>query len=175
MSEIVIANKSYSPNEIIEHSKKAAQWFLIIAGFSLLNSVLIYLGTEVNFVVGLGSTMLVDALLLATQANLEGAAKMAFQAIGIGLNVGILGMFYIIWKKAKEGGRIAYTIGAALYLLDGLLFLLLGDWVGIAFHVFFLFFIITGYGFIKNHKAAQELLTQAKNQESDVVPAEQFG
>jgi hypothetical protein len=175
MSEIVIANKSYSPNEIIEHSNKAAQWFLIIAGFSLINSVMVYLGAEVNFVVGLGVTMFVDALLLATQGDLAGIAQMVFQTIGIGFNVGVLGIFYLIWKKSKQGGHLAYIIGTVLYLLDGLLFLLIGDWVGIAFHVFFLFFIVTGYAFIKNHTAAQELLAKPKDQESEAAIAKQFG
>ncbi len=172
MSEIIIANKSYPPGEVITHSEKAAQWFIIIAGFSLLNSILIYLGTDMNFVVGLGLTMLVDGILLVSQEGLDGIAKVLVQTIAIGFNVAILGLFWMIWKKSKRGSRTAYIAGMVIYLLDALLFLLVGDWVGIAFHIFFLFFIFGGYGFIKNRSAAEALLIESEREKSTAAVAD---
>ena len=171
MSGIVIANKSYPPNEVIVQSEKAAQWFIIIAGFSLLNSILVYMGAEVNFVVGLGVTMLVDGVLLVSQGELSGLARILIQTIAIGFNVGVLVFFWIIWKKSKRGSRGAYLFGMIIYLLDSLLFLMVGDWVGVGFHLFFLFFIFGGYGFIKHRRVAEALLSESRQTEFNDVTA----
>jgi hypothetical protein len=48
-----------------------------------------------------------------------------------------------------------------LYALDGLIFLAVKDWIGVGFHVFFLFGLWGGYRFMRQRRKAEELLAQA--------------
>ncbi len=46
---------------------------------------------------------------------------------------------------ARKRAKWAFLAGMACYGLDGLLSLLIGDWVGVAVHAFALFLIFGGY------------------------------
>jgi hypothetical protein len=49
----------------------------------------------------------------------------------------------------------AFLVGMILYALDGLIFLLVGDWLSVGFHVFALFCIFGGFSATRRLKALQ--------------------
>jgi hypothetical protein len=54
------------------------------------------------------------------------------------------GLFIGCGLLARKGLAWVFVVGMVLYGLDGLLFLLVGDWFGLAFHVFVLFCLFKG-------------------------------
>jgi len=60
-------------------------------------------------------------------------------------DLGIAGLFAGVGYYAIKPEKWAFNIGMFLYFLDGLLFLLVQDWLSIGFHLFVLFSIYTGY------------------------------
>ena len=116
-------------------------WFFWIAGFSIINSVLTLFGTAIHFVIGLGTTELVDAGAL-------GIPKSA----AIALDIFVAGVYALFGFFARKGARWAFIVGAVFYILDGLLLLLLfRDWLSVAFHVYVLYRLFQGF------QAAQQL------------------
>jgi hypothetical protein len=110
----------------------AARWFWWIAGLSLVNSVLIHSGSNTSFLVGLGFTLVADTMF----ATMKPIAY-AIDLLSIGFYVGI-GFI------ALRGYRWAFFVGGILYALDGAIYLLGGEWLPVAFHVYVLVMISTG-------------------------------
>jgi hypothetical protein len=169
-NKIQIGNNSYEPHQVIENAQKAAGWFAAIALFSLINSVLVFLKTDVSFVVGLGVTLCVDAMTLGIREEFQDTTAMIITVIGIIINLAFIGLFLLFWRLSKRGSRTAYIIGMIVYFLDGLIFLLAQDWVGIAFHLFFLFMLWGGYQAIKHRKKAQQILEASSAVPTTIQP-----
>jgi len=169
MTNIEVHKKSYEPKEIIVQANKACGWFVTIAVFSLINSLLLFFKSGVTFVIGLGITMIVDGIILSAKESATGAVATFLMVAGFLINLVLIGVLVLIWSLSKRGSKAAYIIGVTLYLLDGLLFLLVKDWIGLAFHMFFLYMLIGGYGFIKARTNAEKLLTaEAINKQSAI-------
>lgn len=113
-----------------------ASWFFWIAGLSVINSVIMIFGGDMNFVVGLGITQIVSALLISMGT--------AGKAIAIAATVLIAALFVLFGIKARQLKGWAFITGMIIYGLDGLLFLAVPDFLSIGFHVFALFFIFRG-------------------------------
>ena len=118
MEPFRIAGKDYEPMQVIEQAKRGAGWFGAIAAFSLVNSALLFMKTDVTFVIGLGATLLVDVFILAVRQDVTGPAAAVFSVVGILINLLIIGVFVLIWWLARRGSTTAYLIGMILYLLD---------------------------------------------------------
>ncbi len=170
MTAIQVGAKSYKPDEIIEHAKKARGWFAAIAAFSFINSLLIMFGAEVSFVIGLGATQVVDAIVAVMREEIGPSAAAVVSAIGLLTNLCIIGVVMVIWWASGRGSTAAYIVGMVLYGLDGLIFLLVGDWIGVGFHVFFLFMLWSGYRFMREWRNAQAFLKH----ESPMPPPETY-
>jgi hypothetical protein len=167
MANIEIYKKSYEPKDVIDRAKKACGWFAAIAIFSLINSLLIFFKSSISFVIGLGITMIVDGLVAGIRQHTTGSAAVALTVIGFLINLILIGVFVLIWFLSNRGSRAVYIIGMVLYSLDALLFVLFKDFVGVAFHVFFLYMLIGGYAFIKARSQAESLL---KSQQTGTQP-----
>jgi hypothetical protein len=111
--------------------KNRASWFLVIAGLSILNSVLSMSGTSLHFIFGLGLTQIVDEL-----AHQAGTAGYALDFIINGI---IAGALVLIWNFARKGQGWAWYVGMGLYAIDGLLLLLFKDYLSVAFHAWALY------------------------------------
>jgi hypothetical protein len=116
--------------------RSGAQWFYWIAGLSLINSVIALSGQGWRFILGLGVTQLVQEL-----AQESGGAGMKAGLVGLG----VIGIFAFLGQRAVAGYHWAFLVGMALYSLDGAIFLLIQDWVGVGFHAFALIMIGRGY------------------------------
>ncbi len=116
--------------------QSGANWFLWIAGLSLVNSFSAFAGGGFRFIVGLGLTQIIDTV--AKQAGSSGSpAVMILDVIAGGIFIGF-GLF------ARKRHEWAFLVGMILYALDGVLFVLAKDILSIAFHLLALYWIYKG-------------------------------
>lgn len=123
---------------------RGANWFYWIAVLSVVNSLASLYQGGVSFVVGLGITQAIDAI-AATIAEETSTGIGAVQIGAFFISMAFAGLFAGFGWLANRGLGWAFLVGMVLYALDGLLFLLVGDWISIAFHVFALVGIGKGY------------------------------
>jgi len=122
-----------------------ARWFLWIAGLSLVNALLMTFGSDHTFGLGLGSTLLVDAVAkdVATKTPqlLAGARLTELLFDGV-----IIGLFALFGFKALRGKKWAFLVGGVLLALDTLLVLAFQMWFGVLIHAWAVFSIFTAMG-----------------------------
>lgn len=122
-----------------------ARWFLWIAGLSLVNALLMTFGSDHTFGLGLGSTLLVDAVAkdVATKTPqlLAGARLTELLFDGV-----IIGLFALFGFKALRGKKWAFLVGGVLLALDTLLVLAFRMWFGVLIHAWAVFSIFTAMG-----------------------------
>ena len=116
--------------------KGGAGWFITIAILSAVNSILSMSGAGMRFIFGLGISEVVDAL--ARRAGTTG------YALDLVINGFVAGLFVVFWRFARKGQSWAFWVGMALYALDGVIVLLLADYLAAAFHAYALYRIYSG-------------------------------
>jgi hypothetical protein len=112
----------------------------MIAGLSVLNSILAMSGASVRFIFGLGLSQIVDGL--AHQAGSPG------YVLDLVINGMIAAVFVLFWNFARKGQKWAWYGGMALYAIDGVLLLLFKDYLAIAFHAYALYRMSSGLKFL---------------------------
>jgi hypothetical protein len=114
--------------------RSGGQWFYWIGGLSLINAAIAFAGQDWRFILGLGVTQLVQAL-----------AKDG-DGIKAGLvSVGVIAIFLVLGQRAVQGAGWAFLLGMILFALDGGIFVIIRDWVGVGFHAFAVAMIGRGY------------------------------
>ena len=123
--------------------KIGANNFYWIGALSVVNSLIAAFGGGLTFVIGLAITQIVDGLAIGVG---QGAPELALVAkiIGLALSLAISGIIAIFGFFAGKGQRWAFITGMTLYGLDALLMLAFADWVGFAFHLYFLWGLFSG-------------------------------
>jgi len=116
--------------------RSGGQWFYWVAGLSLINTALALAGQSWRFILGLGVTQLVQEL---GQQSPSGNMKAGL------VGLAVIGLFAFLGQRAIHGYRWAFVVGMVLYALDGAIFLLISDWLGVGFHAFALMMILRGY------------------------------
>lgn len=109
-----------------------AKWFWWIAGLSLVNTVLIHSGSDTSFVVGLGFTLMADAVFQSVKA------------IAFAIDAVALGFFFLMGFMSLRGHFWAFIVGAVVYAGDALIYLYFQDFMSVAFHGLALFYIVKG-------------------------------
>lgn len=122
-----------------------ANWLWWIAALSLVNTVLTHTGSETSFAVGLGFTLIADAVFRDLPA-----VALAIDLVAIG-TITALGWF------ARRGQLWAFVTGAGLYALDTLIFIPLQAWIAVGFHVVAVCFLVRGA--INLHRAIRHART----------------
>ena len=122
---------------VLQQVKSGAGWFYWIAGLSLVNTIASLSGSGWGFIIGLGVTQVFDAI--------AGAAGGGGKFIAIGLDAVVLGIFVLFGFLAGKCKGWAFLVGMILYALDGLIFLVMADWMATGFHVLALFFMFKGW------------------------------
>ena len=117
--------------------KSGASWFYWIAALSLVNSISAFSGSDWRFILGLGITQFIDAL----GQSLEGPGKVIALVLDL-VAAAVLVLFGVFGSK---GHLWAFVVGMVLFALDGVLFLLVQDWIGVAFHAFVLYCLFRGF------------------------------
>jgi len=126
--------------------KSAANWFYWIAALSFLNTLLLSKGTY--FIMGLAFTQLVDGMVMGVtgEVNYFVSAIVPLLFVGIGVLAGRL-------------MRWAFILGAVLYLIDGLMYILFQEWLAILFHAYVLYRLYVGYKLITEYEALKQQLS----------------
>lgn len=127
--------------------RAGANWFFWIAGLSLVNSIVVALGKEWGFVVGLGTTQVIDAFGKAAGGGAVGTGVALF------LDLIVLAFVVLFGFLCRRGQVWAFALGMVLYGLDGIIFLVAGDWFGVGFHALVLVFIFGGMNALRKLKS----------------------
>lgn len=137
-----VNNSNEIDPDTLARMRGGANWFYWIAGLSLVNSAIFLFGGEVSFILGLAVTQVIDGLVGAAIA--EGAPA-GLKVIAVGLDLVVAFIFVLFGYFSNKGFALAFIVGSVIYILDGLIYLAVGDMLAAGFHVFALFFIIRGF------------------------------
>lgn len=139
MNETSVADALQLQNQ----HRSGANWFFWIAALSMVNSVIILANGEWSFIIGLGITQVFDAIAVGVAQEAPEAAGAA-KTVAIVMDLVVASVFVLFGVLARKMLVWAFVVGMVLYALDGLLFLLVGDWLSLGFHVFALFGLFGG-------------------------------
>jgi len=117
--------------------KSAASNFYAIAVLSFLNSIISAFGGGFVFVIGLGITQLIDGIAYVLGQNASDS-KLIFTAFALIFDLGACIAFALFGYFTSKSKHWAFVVGMSLYALDAILTLLFKDWIGFAFHLYFL-------------------------------------
>jgi hypothetical protein len=148
---ITIGKKHYSIEQAEIVAKSAGNWFCLIAGLSLVNSISSLMHWDLEMVLGLGLLGFTRLIRAAIDAKSEEFGITAITAAMVNGVVAIVSaaFFYYLGVKARELSLTAFRVGMAVYLADAVLLTIVGEWIGFAFHAFVLFMVWCGYGIAK--------------------------
>jgi hypothetical protein len=121
--------------ELERQFQSGARWFYWIAALSLINSVMSMTGGKLNFVIGLATTRVIDAVAVAGAEKYIEYATIA-KVVALAFNVLIAGVFFMFGTFAKKRHNWAFVMGMVCYGADGLLCIPLGSMLGAGFHAF---------------------------------------
>lgn len=126
--------------ELAARHHNGASWFYWLAALSMLNTIIFMVGGDITFIFGLGVTQVIEAAMSRVAADMGSIATIA----AVIINVVVLAVVALFSVFASRGSVGAFIVGIMLYAFDGLLFLMVGDLLSVAFHVFVLFFLFRG-------------------------------
>lgn len=133
--------EAYAQSEtelLTQQLNSASSWFYIIAGLSVVNSLIASFGAGIRFIFGLGITSVADEVVASMQFGPAGIL------IGMFFTIAIAGLFVIFGFLSSKRMHWVFLIGMGVYLLDGLLLLAFGGYLGAAFHAWVLFRLFQG-------------------------------
>jgi hypothetical protein len=122
-----------SADPVQQRINTGANWFYWIAGVTLVNSVTTYSGSPFRFVMGLGATQLLDGFTSGSHLS----------SVAVGIDALVILTCAIVGRYARTG-RPVYIVGMIVYGLDTLIFVVLRDIAGLAFHGFVLWNLLRG-------------------------------
>lgn len=129
----------------VEHQQHSgANWFFWIAGLSLITAAILLFGGDINFVVGLAVTMLIAAVAAGAEQNVDPGTVLVIKVVAFAACAAAASVFAGFGFFARRGHVWAFVIGMFLYLLDGLIYLALGDLLSTGFHAYVLFCLFQG-------------------------------
>jgi hypothetical protein len=129
---------------LLLQGRNGAKWLYWIAGFSIVNTLIMLISGGIYFVVGLAVTNITDQFAQAiAQQSPEAAvfAKVAAFAFSAFVSLAFCGFGWLALKRYQP----LFFLGMVLYLLDGLLFLLLREFMAAAFHAYALYCMWSGF------------------------------
>lgn len=116
-------------------------WFYWITGLSLINTWVNIFDGWYSFIVGLGYTQFIDGLVL----GFRDAGEPMIMTVFFFLSILVSGFFAFSGYMTQLDRRGWYLAAMILYAIDALVYLYIGDYVGIGFHIFALVFIYRWY------------------------------
>lgn len=136
--------------------RSGANWFYWIAGLSLVNSVIWWLGGGMRFLAGLAISQLVDGFLFVFGEKLGGTGKIVATIVAFTANIIVSSIFVALGYSANERHQWSFIVGMALYGLDALTFLLFMDIWSFGFHIVALFGLLSGIRALKKLKNLEQ-------------------
>ena len=142
-----------------------ANWFFWVAALSLVNTIIAHSGGDRHFIVGLSFTAIVDAIAQEIGKQHPEAATTAI-VIAIGFSCFVTLAAVLFGWMSRKRWLAAFVIGMVIYLLDGLLYLLLGDILSAAFHGYALWSMASGFNAYRKLSKLEEMIRAAHDQGS---------
>ncbi len=125
--------------------KSGVSWFFWIAGLSIINTVIYLTGGSLTFVVGLGITQVVDVVASMIAAESSAGTATILHGIALFLDFVIAGVFVLFGVLGRKRIKWAIVVGMVLYAGDGLISVLIQDWLAVVFHLLALYFLFRGF------------------------------
>ncbi|MGH2491518.1 MAG: hypothetical protein ACRDF9_08410 [Candidatus Limnocylindria bacterium] len=116
---------------LVQRVENGGRWFYWIAALSAINFALFALGSEAGFALGTAIDWFIDGIL----QELAPAVSWVSHVVTIAF-------FVFLGMRATAGATWAFIVGGLVYALDAVIFLLVGDWIGIIIHAVALFAIV---------------------------------
>ena len=138
--------------QLHERGTSGANWFFWIAALSLVNSLILLSDGERHFVVGLGVTLVSDSIAVVVARENPDIAMIA-KSIAFGFALCVAGGVCLFGWLSRRAILPIFALGMILYLLDALIYLLVGDWMSVGFHGFALFCMWGGFAAFQRMKA----------------------
>lgn len=123
--------------ELLSGRNSGASWFNTLALFAIVNAALTFMEVNLRFIFGLGVADIAAAVAQASES--QGAKVFA-----IGVTLSAAAIFYALGLKARKGATWAFVVGMSLYTLDGMLWLLVRDWLEVGCHAFAVWMMFQG-------------------------------
>lgn len=127
--------------ELNRRYRGGANWFYWIAGLTIVTSLIAAFGGGWRFLLSLGTTQIIDAVAQGVATELGSAPKI----IALVLDLIVTGTFVVFGYLAGKKYLWAYMAGMIVFLLDGLVTLMIQDWIGVIAHGVVLFFMFPGF------------------------------
>jgi hypothetical protein len=132
--QVALAATPVNPAADLEQRvRNGGRWFYWIAGLSAVNLVFFVMGSNTGFALGTSIDWLIQGVL----------EELADPSLAWIAHVAVIAFFAFLGVRATAGAQWAFILGGVVYAVDGLLLLLVGDWIGIVVHVVALFAIVT--------------------------------
>ncbi len=146
-------NQALALANLQRRMKSGANNFYWIAALSAINSLVTVFGGSFYFVIGLGVTLIIDGFSAGLAEELGGSPLV----LGLGLMFSLVfdAIFAIFGYFAGKGQRWAFVAGMVFYTLDGILMLAFQEWIGFAFHLYFLWGIWLAFQALGKLRALQ--------------------
>lgn len=116
----------------------ALNWIRWIAILSVINTIVFSFGNNVSFVIGFGITQVFSGIV----ASFFGGMWVVILSVLFSLFVA--GVFLILEYLGRKQNKWAMLFATLLYALDTLLFLLIGDYLSLGFHIYAGYFLVVG-------------------------------
>lgn len=136
-----------------------AGWFYWIAALSLVNSVILLSGGDRHFVVGLGVTLIADVVAKEI-ANQNPEIAMVAKGIAFGFDLFVAAIVCLFGWLSRRPILPIFVVGMVLYLLDGLIYVLAGEWLSVGFHAFVLLGMWSGFSAYREMRQIKAALEQ---------------
>ena len=127
--------------DLASRYKSGANWFYWIAGLTIVTSIISFGGGNWRFLISLGTTQVIDGVADAFSAELGTAPKV----IALVLDLILTGVFVVFGVLANKKFLWAYILGMAVFVFDGVVSLLVQDWIGVIAHVVVVIFMVPGF------------------------------
>ena len=121
--------------------QNGASWFYWIAGLTIVTSLIAFFGGGWRFLISLGTTQIIDAIAEGVAIEFSGTAKV----IALVLDLVVTGTFVVFGVLAGKKFLWAYVLGLAVFLIDGLVTLVIQDWIGVVAHAVVFALMIPGF------------------------------
>ena len=141
-----------------EQFRSGASWFYWIAALTLVNSLTVQFGYAWNFVIGLGTTQIIDSIAASVKII---SPDIAFQTLLLAMDLGFVALFVAFGLAAQKRSLDSYEAGLVFYAIDTLLFLLVFDMLGLIFHGIAFFFLVRGWNGLRKLEKNRDRLTPA--------------
>jgi hypothetical protein len=146
--------------QLDQRGRSGADWFFWIAALSLINTAITHSGGDRHFIVGMGITQIVDVI-AAEIAKQSPEAKAVIVGVAIAFSVVCSLVAAVVGYLSRNRWQVIFGLGMFVYLLDGLLFVLVQDWMSAGFHGFALFCMWGGFSAFRQLAVIEKQLVTA--------------